>query len=255
LEWFVRGLTLLVIACPCALVIATPVTVVSALTSAARHGVLIKGGEHLEALGGIRALAVDKTGTLTTGNLRVSGFHMTDGAAEAVLLQRVATVEARSEHPIAQAIVRFAEQRGIRPGAQVDEFTAVPGRGVRARINGQEILVGTETFVGPGPAARSKGSEPGTMLICARTGDGLEGVFSIQDELRPEAQAVVARLHALSVRPIVMLTGDGAETAEMVGRRSGVDEVRARLLPEDKVRAVRALRELHGSVAMLGDVL
>jgi Cd2+/Zn2+-exporting ATPase len=253
LEWFVRGLTLLVIACPCALVIATPVTVVSALTSAARHGVLIKGGEHLEALGGIRALAVDKTGTLTTGNLRVSGFHMTDGAAEAVLLQRVATVEARSEHPIAQAIVRFAEQRGIRPGAQVDEFTAVPGHGVRARINGQEILVGTETFVGPGPAARSKGSEPGTMLICARTGDGLEGVFSIQDELRPEAQAVVARLHALSVRPIVMLTGDGAETAEMVGRRSGVDEVRARLLPEDKVRAVRALRELHGSVAMLGD--
>ena len=91
------------------------------------------------------------------------------------------------------------------------------------------------------------------MLICARTGDGLEGVFSIQDEVRPEAHAVVARLHALSVRPIVMLTGDGAETAEMVGRRIGVDEVRARLLPEDKVRAVRALREVHGSVAMLGD--
>jgi len=253
LEWFVRGLTLLVIACPCALVIATPVTVVSALTSAARHGVLIKGGEHLEALGGVQALAVDKTGTLTTGILRVSGFRMTDGAAEAVLLQRVATVEARSEHPIAQAIVRFAEERGVRPGAQVGEFTAVPGRGVRARLDGQEIRVGTETFVGPDPAAKWKGPESGTMLIHARTSDGLEGVFTIQDEVRPEAQAVVARLHALDLRPVVMLTGDGAETAEMVGRRVGVDEVRSRLLPEDKVRAVRALRELHGSVAMLGD--
>lgn len=253
LDWFVRGLTLLVIACPCALVIATPVTVVSALTSAARHGVLIKGGEYLEALGGIRALAVDKTGTLTTGTLRVSGFHMTDSAAEAVLLQRVATVEARSEHPIAQAIVRFAEARGIRPGAQVDAFTAVPGRGVRARLGGLEILVGTETFVGHDPAAGWKGAEPGTILIYVRASDGLEGVFTIQDEVRPEARAVVARLHALSLRPIVMLTGDGAETAEMVGRQIGVDEVCSRLLPEDKVRAVRTLIELHGNVAMLGD--
>ena len=253
LDWFVRGLTLLVIACPCALVIATPVTVVSALTSAARHGVLIKGGEHLEALGGVRALAVDKTGTLTTGSLRVTGFHVADGTEREVLLQRVATVEARSEHPIAQAIVRFAEEHGIRPGAQVDAFTAVPGRGVRARLKGQEILVGTETFVGPGPAARWKGPEPGTMLIYVRTGEGWEGVFTIQDEVRPEAQAVVARLHALAVRPIVMLTGDGPETAGMVGRRVGVDEVRARLLPEDKVHAVRALRELHRNVAMLGD--
>jgi Cd2+/Zn2+-exporting ATPase len=253
LDWFVRGLTLLVIACPCALVIATPVTVVSALTSAAHHGVLIKGGEHLEALGSVRTLAVDKTGTLTTGNLRVSGFHVTDDADDAMLLQRVATVEARSEHPIARAIVLFAEERGIRPGAAVDEFAAVPGRGVRARLDGQEILVGTETFVGPGPATRWKGAEPGTMLIYVRTSDGLEGVFTAQDEVRPEAQAVVAQLHSLGVRPVVMLTGDGSDTAEMVGRRIGVDEVRARLLPEDKVHAVRALRELHGSVAMLGD--
>ena len=253
LEWFVRGLTLLVIACPCALVIATPVTVVSALTSAARHGVLIKGGEHLETLGGVRALAVDKTGTLTTGTLRVSGFHVADGTTEAVLLQRVATVEARSEHPIGQAIVRFAEERGVRSGARVDEFSAVPGRGIRARLSGQEILVGTETYVGPGPAARWRGPEPGTMLIYVRTGDGLEGVFTIQDDVRPEAQAVVARLHALGVRPVVMLTGDASEIAEMVGRRIGVDEVRARLLPEDKVQAVRALRARYGSVAMLGD--
>ncbi len=253
LEWFVRGLTLLVIACPCALVIATPVTVVSALTSAARHGVLIKGGEHLEALGGIRALALDKTGTLTTGSLRVTGFHVADGTPPDVLLERVATVEARSEHPIAQAIVGFVETRGIGAGAQVDAFTAVPGRGVRARLNGLEIMIGTEAFVGPDPATRWKGAEPGAMLIYVRTDDELEGVLTIQDEVRPEAQAVVARLHGLGVRPIVMLTGDGPETAQIVGRRIGVDEVRARLLPEDKVRAVQALRERHGSVAMLGD--
>ena len=253
LDWFVRGLTLLVIACPCALVIATPVTVVSALTSAARHGVLIKGGEYLEALGSARAFAVDKTGTLTTGSLRVTGFHVADGTPPEVLLQRVATVEARSEHAIAQAIVQFAEEHGLRPGAQLDQFTAVPGRGIRARLGGHEILVGTETFVGPGPATRWRGPEPGTLLIYARTGDGLEGVFSIRDEVRPESQAVVTRLHALGVHPIVMLTGDGAETAELVGRRIGVDTVRARLLPEDKVHAVRALREVHGTVAMLGD--
>ena len=253
LEWFVRGLTLLVIACPCALVIATPVTVVSALTSAARHGVLIKGGEYLEALGGVRALAVDKTGTLTKGSLRVAGFHVTDGTPPDGLLQRVATVEARSEHPIAQAIVRFAEQRGLRPAAQVDAFTAVPGRGVRASVDATEILIGTETFVGPGPAARWQGPEPGTMLVYVRTSDGVEAVFMIQDEVRPEAPAVVARLHALNVRPIVMLTGDAQGTAEMIARLTGVDEVRARLLPEDKVRAVQELRERHNSVAMLGD--
>lgn len=253
LDWFVRGLTLLVIACPCALVIATPVTVVSALTSAARHGVLIKGGEHLEALGSTRALAVDKTGTLTTGSLRVTGFQVADGTPPELLLQRLTTVEARSEHPIAQAIARFAAARGVRPGAQVEQFAAMPGRGIRAKLDGHDIVVGTETFVGPDPASRWGGPEPGTLLIYARTGDGLEGVLTIQDEVRPETRAVLTRLHALGIHPIVMLTGDGAETAELVGHRIGVDAVRARLLPEDKVSAIRALKDLHGSVAMLGD--
>ena len=253
LEWFVRGLTLLVIACPCALVIATPVTVVSALTSAARHGVLIKGGEYLESLGGTRALAIDKTGTLTKGVLRVTAFQVADGAPKEVLLRRVVTVEARSEHPVAQAIVQYAEAQGASQGLAIEEFTSVPGRGVRARVDGREIAVGNETFVGPGPGARWRGPEPGTLLIYARTEDGLQGVFTVSDEVRPEAPAVVKRLHALGLRPIVMLTGDGPETAQFVARQVGVDEVRPRLLPEEKVAAVRTLRELHGSVAMLGD--
>lgn len=253
LDWFVRGLTLLVIACPCALVIATPVTVVSALTSAARHGVLIKGGEHLEALGGVRALAVDKTGTLTTGVLRVTGFHVSEGTAPEVLLQRVATVEARSEHPIAQALVRFAAEGGLSPDRDVEEFSAVPGRGVRGRVDGHEVLVGTDTFVGPAPAMRWPDPEPGAMLVLASTSDGLAGTFTIRDEPRPESRQVVARLHALGVRPVIMLTGDAPEVAEAIRVEVGVDGVRARLLPEDKVQAVRELRQAHGTVAMLGD--
>ena len=253
IDWFVRGLTLLVIACPCALVIATPVTVVSALTSAARHGVLVKGGEYLESLGGIRAMAIDKTGTLTKGALRVTALHAADAEATVTLLRRVAAVEMRSEHPVAQAIARYAADQGVTPSSVIEDFVSVPGRGVRARVDGVETAVGTETFVGPGPAALWRGPEPGTLIVYARTEDGLEGAFTISDEVRPEAAAVVKRLHALGIRPIVMLTGDGPETAQFVGRQIGVDEVHARLLPEDKVTAVRTLRELHRSVAMLGD--
>ncbi|MGH7547491.1 MAG: heavy metal translocating P-type ATPase [Gemmatimonadales bacterium] len=253
LEWFVRGLTLLVIACPCALVIATPVTVVSALTSAARHGVLIKGGEHLEALGAVRALAIDKTGTLTTGALAVTGFAVTDGVPPDALLRRVASVEERSEHPIAQAIVRFAAARGIRPGDDVEEFAAFPGRGVRARVGGQALWIGTETFVGPGPAKRWGPPEPGAIRIYVRAADGPEGAFTIRDEVRPTAPQVVKRLHRLGIRPVVMLTGDSAATAAAVGAATGADEVKARLLPEDKVAAIRSLKGRFGAVAMLGD--
>ncbi|MGH7676202.1 MAG: heavy metal translocating P-type ATPase [Gemmatimonadales bacterium] len=253
LEWFVRGLTLLVIACPCALVIATPVTVVSALTSAARHGVLIKGGEHLEALGAVRALAIDKTGTLTTGELAVTGFAVMDGVPPDALLRRVASVEERSEHPIAQAIVRFAVTRGMRPGDNVEEFAAFPGRGVRARVSGQTLWIGTETFVGPGPAERWGAPEPGAIRIYVRASDGAEGAFTIRDEVRATAKEVVGRLHELGIKPVVMLTGDSAATAAAVGASTAVDEVKARLLPEDKVEGVRSLWERFGAVAMLGD--
>jgi Cd2+/Zn2+-exporting ATPase len=251
LEWFVRGLTLLVIACPCALVIATPVTVVSALTSAARHGVLIKGGEYLETLGGLRALAMDKTGTLTRGHLAVAAFKATEREAE--LLRHVAAVEARSEHPIARAIVRYADEREVAAGTAPEAFTALPGRGVRATVGGVEILIGTEELVGVVAAARWPAPEAGAMRLFVRTGDGVEGVFDLRDEVRPGARGVVARLHALGVRPIVMVTGDAAGTAEAVAAATGVDEVRARLLPDEKVEVVRTLRQRWGTVGMLGD--
>jgi Cd2+/Zn2+-exporting ATPase len=252
LEWFVRGITLLVIACPCALVIATPVTVVSALTSAARNGVLIKGGQHLEALGSLRALAIDKTGTLTTGALRVADFQ-TNGAAPEQLLQRVTSLEARSEHPIAQAIVRYAEERGIQPEARVEAFTAVPGRGVRGRVRGVDLAIGTEALVHPRVVQEWGGPEPGALSIYVEAGDGAHGAFTLEDQIRGPATAVVRRLHRLGIRPIVMLTGDAAAAAQVIAAAAGVDEVRWRLLPEQKVETVRELRTRFGTIGMLGD--
>ena len=253
LEWFVRGLTLLVIACPCALVIATPVTVVSALTSAARHGVLIKGGEHLERLGEVRALALDKTGTLTTGQLVVQSLVVAEGTDEMELLRRLAAVEARSEHPIARAIVRYAEERGLAPHAGlVDEFDATPGRGVRAVVSGVQLWVGTEEFVGASMPTSSLETNAATE-VSVRTADGLQARVQIGDDLRAGAPAVVAWLHRLGVRPIVILTGDAAGPAERVQRETNADEVASRLLPADKVAAVERLRAKYGTVAMLGD--
>ena len=252
LDWFVRGITLLVIACPCALVIATPVTVVSALTSAARNGVLIKGGEYLESLGAVRALAVDKTGTLTTGRLVVIDFQE-DGGRTPELLHDIVTLEARSEHAVAEAIVRYGESRGVHPGDSVVAFTSIPGRGVRGRTGGSAVVIGTEELVGYEPTSRWGVAEPDTVRIYAVAEDGRNAVITLQDQVRPAAASVVDRLHRLGIRPIVMLTGDSAAAAQVVGRLTGVDEVRWRLLPEEKVAAVRELRSQYGAVAMLGD--
>lgn len=253
LEWFLRGITLLVVACPCALVIATPVTVVSALTSAARHGVLIKGGEHLERLGSIRAMAMDKTGTLTTGHLEVVAFRANPPAAEPMLLQWLASVEARSEHPIGKAIARYAAGRGVVPKDEIRDFQARPGHGVTAQRGGTRLVIGTESFVGIS-ADLAGALDPGTTWVFVHAPDAaVSGTIGLQDAVRPDAPAVVGRLHELGLRPLVMLTGDGHDIARSVGRAVGIDTIESRLLPEDKVRSVQALRAKHGAVAMVGD--
>ncbi len=254
LDWFIRGITLLVIACPCALVIATPVTVVSGLTSAARHGVLIKGGEHLEGLGSIKAMATDKTGTLTTGRLEVSDFRTLPVSAESDLLRLLATVEARSEHPIGKAIVRYAATRGVTPDGEVRDSKALPGHGVLANVGGVRLAVGTESVVGIKVAGLWGELKPGTSWVFVAAGEtGMSGLIGLQDAVRPEARRFVDRLHDLHIRPVVLLTGDGEETAQMVGAVTGVDLVRARLLPEHKVQAIQKLRAEYGRVAMIGD--
>ncbi|HMU62435.1 MAG TPA: cation-translocating P-type ATPase [Gemmatimonadales bacterium] len=252
MQWFTRGLTLLVIACPCALVIATPVTVVSALTSAARHGVLIKGGEHLEALGAARALAIDKTGTLTTGQLAVTGFEAV-GLEQERLLALVAGLETRSEHPVARAILRYAADRGVRPVEPVQGFLSTPGRGVQGVVDGVSLAVGSEEQVPPDTALGWGEPETGTLRIYVHAGATGRGLFVLRDELRPAIRRTVMRLHRLGVRPIVMLTGDTAAAADIVARAAGIDEAQSRLLPEEKVAALRELKRRFNRVAMLGD--
>ena len=248
--WVLRSLTLLVIACPCALVIATPVTIVSALTSAARHGVLIKGGEFVETLGAVRALAIDKTGTLTTGALQVAACRVDPPGNVDWLLAAAAAIELRSEHPVAHAIVRYA--RVERPGAaaaSVSGFTATPGRGVRALVDGVEVRIGTEAFVG---RAAPDGANPGRAQILLESERG-RITFELRDSVRPAAGPALDQLRRLGIAPIVLLTGDHAVAAAEVARSVGITDVRARLLPEQKVAAVAELRERYGTVAMIGD--
>lgn len=255
--WFVRALTLLVIACPCALVISTPVAVVSGLTAAARHGVLIKGGTYLEAMGDIRVMAVDKTGTLTLGHPRVVAVHVVDGVTEEEALTYAAAVEARSEHPIAQAIVEAARERGAEvDGLRVEAFAAWTGKGARARVGGAEYVVGKPSLFADVPGSRTQAAELAgagrTVVGLSRDGE-LLAWFALADQPREAAAEAVAGLKEAGVRRVVMLTGDNETTARAIGEALGVDEVRAELLPEEKVEAVRTLEVEYGSVAMVGD--
>lgn len=252
-DWFRRGLTLLVVACPCALVIATPVTVVSALTSAARHGVLIKGGSYLEALGTVGALAVDKTGTITQGALVVSDFQTKGFSDPREALCLIASLESRSEHPIAQAIVAYASAQGIASHEPVHEFKALPGRGIEGRVESTRLMIGTEELIGTERAGAWPPPPPGTIRIFAVTSDGMQAVADLRDEIRPPAKRVLRRLHDMGITPIVMLTGDAQEVASAVAGEVGIDEVQGRLLPDEKVEAVRSLRERYKVVAMVGD--
>jgi Cd2+/Zn2+-exporting ATPase len=257
LEWFTRGLTLLVIACPCALVIATPVTVVSALTSAARHGVLIKGGEYLEALGRTCAMAFDKTGSLTEGKLVVTDVEGLDGTSHDDVLRLALVVERRSEHPIARAIVGFATNRtGIQVGnPSVTAFEARPGRGVIASVDGKEIRIGSpDLFSDSQPPLRFTELErEGKTVVLVGSGSRLVGLIALADRPRTGARDVLRRLRRLGVHEQIMLTGDHDTVARSIGDQLDLRDVRARLLPVDKVRVIEELRAGHDTVAMLGD--
>ena len=258
-EWFYRGLVLLVIGCPCALVISTPVSVVAALAAAARAGVLIKGGELIEAPARLRALAFDKTGTLTAGRFEVVELVPLDGHDEADLLARAAALEARSEHPVARAIVAHAARRGVAPAA-ADRVRALPGRGATGDLDGKSYWVGSHRhLVERGqetPAVRDKllaMAGAGRTVVAVGNDHHVCGLLAVADAVRPEAPAVVAELRRLGVGHLVLLTGDNHATARAVAAACGIEEVAAELLPEDKLAAVEALVERYGAVAMVGD--
>ena len=249
--WVVRGLTLLVIACPCALVISTPVAVISAITAAARHGVLIKGGDHLETLGRVRALAVDKTGTLTRGRPALTEVVPLNGHTIEEMLPIAAALESQSAHPIAQAIVAAAGDADL---PTPTEFRSVAGRGVSGTVNGVAYRLGTPEMVSlplPQDAVWTEGQPQTTVLLSTET--ELVGVFAVTDPVRDGAAQAIAALRHHGVERVVMLTGDNRATAEAVGSQVGVDEVHAGLLPEQKVEAVGELRRRYGVVAFVGD--
>lgn len=258
-EGIYRGLVILVIACPCALVISTPVSIVSALTAAARNGVLIKGGLYLEAAGRLRVLAMDKTGTLTRGQPEVRNMVPLNGHTEAELLARAAALEATSEHPLARAILRKAREAGIEV-IPAEHFQALPGKGGEGGIDGRTFWIGSHRLMHekgqetPEIHARAEQMEDAGHTVIALGNDRhVCGLLSIADRLRENVPEILAELRKAGVGRVVMLTGDNEGTARAIAAEAGVDEYRCELLPEDKVEAIGRLVREYQHVAMVGD--
>ncbi|NHX38791.1 MULTISPECIES: heavy metal translocating P-type ATPase [Haloarcula] len=281
----VHGLTLLVLACPCAFVISTPVSVVSGITSAAKNGVLIKGGNHLEAMGDVDVVAFDKTGTLTKGELTVTDVVPLNGNTEQGVLQCARGLEQRSEHPIGEAIVAEAGTTGVE-SADVDDFESITGKGVRADLDGTPHYAGkpglfeelgfdlshvhatTDGGVVTKTAqqlcernncldlledAVPELQAEGKTVVIVGTDEEIEGIIAVADEVRPAAKATVSRLRELGVERTVMLTGDNERTAGAIAREVGIDDYQAELLPDEKVAAIDDLVAEYENVAMVGD--
>jgi len=271
--WVYRALVLLVIACPCALVISTPVSIVSAIASAARAGVLIKGGAHLEALGSLKVMALDKTGTLTAGEPRlveagcvehVPGLPWAECPSCLQMLADAAAVESRSEHPLGLAVVRAARDLGLWHNvASAEAVQAVAGRGVRGRVNGHSVTIGTHAYIHEEDPALARGpfclkvhasqAAGHSVMVVRDDCCGVKGYLAVADTVRPAASAALAALREVGIERTVMLTGDNQATAQAIAGLTGVDEVQAELLPEDKVAAIEGLLARHGAVAMVGD--
>jgi Cd2+/Zn2+-exporting ATPase len=262
---FYRALVMLVIACPCALVIATPVSVVSALTAAARSGVLIKGGAVLESLGRLRALALDKTGTITEGHPRVSETVALNNTGPIELLRIAAALEAHSEHPVARAIIDHAERQGVRV-PRAETFQSITGMGVEGEIAGHHYFAGNHRLVeemavcSPETERRIgeiEGRAQTAVVVGHRPHAGCKGevlgVIGVGDTVRNHAIAAIQRLRHIGVHRIVMLTGDNRATAAAIAKQAGIEEVEAELLPEEKLRRIHALLESEKHVGMVGD--
>ncbi|MGJ3700801.1 heavy metal translocating P-type ATPase [Variovorax sp. AFSI2.2] len=256
MEAVYKALVLLVIACPCALVISTPVTVVSALASAARRGILIKGGTYLEEARKLKAVALDKTGTITEGKPKLVETSLLDKTAdEGEILAIAASIAGRSDHPVSKAIAQGLK-REPRP---VGNFAALPGRGVQATHEGRSYVLGNHRLIeeqklcSPALEAELKRhEEAGRTVTLLASGHAVLALFAVADTIKPSSQAAMAELRALGVTP-VMLTGDNAATAKAIGVHAGIDDVRGNLLPEEKLDAIKALQQRYGMAGMAGD--
>jgi len=254
-----RALVLLVIACPCALVISTPVSIVAALAAAARNGVLIKGGVYVESPARIQAIAFDKTGTLTSGKPLVVEVVPLAGHTQAELVERAAALESNSSHPLAHAIMAYAKERGV-VVQPAEDFKITQGKGASGRFNGEMYWLGSHRYLEERgqetPDAHEKlesMSAAGRTVVVIGNDRHVCGFIALADTVKPNAKQAMADLRALGIQHLVMLTGDNRGTADAIASQVGVDEILAELLPEDKVKKVEELVARYGRVAMLGD--
>ncbi|ALS28795.1 ATPase [Paenibacillus sp. 32O-W] len=261
-EWIYRGLALLVAGCPCALVISTPVSIVTAIGNAAKRGVLIKGGIHLEEAGRISAVAFDKTGTLTKGVPQVTDFiAFGENENENERLKIAAILEKGSQHPIATAILRKAEAEQVDFKADAEDFSSLTGKGVKGKVEGQLYYVGspklfTELHASIDEEALKQIDEwqyQGKTVMLLGTEEKVLALIAVADEVRDTSKNVIQKLHELGIKKTVMLTGDNKATAETIGKRLGIAEVQAELLPQDKLEYIQTLRAQYSHVAMVGD--
>ncbi|WP_081656466.1 heavy metal translocating P-type ATPase [Brevibacillus thermoruber] len=259
-DWFYRALMMLVVSCPCALVISTPVSIVSAIGNAARSGILIKGGVHLERLGAVSVMAFDKTGTLTQGHPEVTGIIPVSALTEAEILAIAAAVEARSEHPLAAAIVRKAKQEGVAI-PESDQFVSVPGGGVKARVDGVTYVLGNPRWISSDVGLSLERveqrieqlHETGHTLMVLGTEQQVVALITLADAVRPASRTAIRELRSLGIERVVMLTGDHRGTACAVSNELGEIDYHAELLPGDKLALIREWQAAGAGVAMVGD--
>jgi Zn2+/Cd2+-exporting ATPase len=263
--WFYRALVLLVIACPCALVISTPVSIVSGLTAMARRGVLIKGGAFLEAIGQLKALAVDKTGTITEGRPRVTRVVAVNSTDEAEIVRIAAAIDTHSDHPLAQAVVKYAEERGI-DFRRSENYQARTGRGAEGEVVGHHYFVGNHRFAHELAVCSEEIEkilagieEQGRSVVVvgrkphADCAGEVLGIIAIGDTMRPNALDAIRSLHATGVQKVVMLSGDNQRTVDAIAREADIDEAHGDLLPDQKIERIRKLLAEHNQVGMIGD--
>lgn len=256
--WIYQGLAVLVVGCPCALVISTPVAIVTAIGNAAKHGVLIKGGVYLEEAGSLKAIAFDKTGTLTKGVPAVTDLSIVADIDKNDLLKIVAALESRSQHPLASAIVKKAEEEHVLyKNVNVENFSSITGKGVTGVIDGETYFIGSpklfEDKIKEQSEVIKQLQDQGKTVMVVGTGQTILALIAVADEVRDSSRSVISALHEIGIRTTIMLTGDNKGTAQAIAGQIGLTDVKAELMPEDKLSYMKEFKKKHGKVAMIGD--
>ncbi|WP_251920123.1 heavy metal translocating P-type ATPase [Lactococcus lactis] len=260
-KWLYQGLSILVVGCPCSLVISTPVSIVSAIGNAAKNGVLVKGGVYLEEIGHLRAIAFDKTGTLTKGKPVVTDFIATSSEIDINYLSIISSLESLSQHPLASAILNEADKTNVDyKSIQIEDFQSITGKGLTGIHQNIRYYIGSPKLFSASVIEETavkvqyrQFQEQGKTAMYFGTDEQILGVIAVADEVRDSSAAVISELHKLSIEHTIMLTGDNTKTAESIGKQLGVTEIKGDLMPQEKLDSIKALRTTYNKVAMVGD--